>query len=246
MEKLIKKLKTELFFNQEELSESFTYYSHLIHNDLDRLTVLIHLIMIQANFKYNEQTSHSCENISFMNIHKGSFYNKLAYNKLDYSHTENNEALNDKLESDLIIVLIRSGKSVDLNLKFNKFESSFMKINLNDEFTSQTIKSMIIQFRNKILNPFKFHYSKISNKNLIYGLLDMPIEIIYKLVLNYLDIRSIIALQNSSKHLYRILSVDQPSQFIWKRLLFRDFKIDTNLATESYRKKYIYHHKQLE
>ena len=234
------KLNTQLFLDQNDLLNAFEFYTVLIQNDFDRFTILVHLIMIQTNFKYTVQADQEANQPDLsINLAKEHLYNKLVYNCV-YS---NCGQLN-KLSDDLILIILKSGvHHADITLKCNKFKISLPKnVNFSNLLAPKVsflkVNEFCLNFKNEILNPFRFHYSPIMHQQLIHGLLDLPVEIVYKLIRNYLDIKSIVSLMQCSTKLFSAINHDLTSpSSIWAKLLDRDFK--KSLSTVNYRDEYI-------
>ena len=235
----------------EILNEKFKIYSNDIENDKDKLAVLLHLIMLDSGFTNTN---------NFKQIKRDQF-NKIFYNQTKVNLKQQGQSIVYSLKHDLILILIQSGSTIDLNKKYATFSSAFMKLNLKHSFyqppfyvTKQTdlteIKNNLeIEFKDKILNPFKFYLKSIEfdkclneNYNYINGILDLPIELIIKLALVYLDINSIVCLFSTNCYLYKLFNLDQMSDSsIWLKLIKRDFKTCVlNTSTNvNYRNKYV-------
>lgn len=204
--------KNNLFLDQDDLSNGFENYKNYIQSDFDRLTIIINLIMNHSGFKF-EQTEGG------INLTKGTFFNKLTFNKFEDS------SKSFHLENNLIITLINSGsKTIDISLKYSGFNSSFMTVILTDFFSS-SLNAKIIEltnmFKNKVLNPFKVSYKK---EKLINGMSDLPVEILFKIALDYLDIKGLVSLMQTSKFFLQIFDSDRTScSSIWYGLFRRDW-----------------------
>ena len=237
---LAQKLKTQLFLDQNDLLDALEFYTGLIQNDFDRFTILVHLVMIQTNFLCIDQADQDANQSDLsINLAQEHLYNKLVYNCV-----YNNCGQLNKLGADLILIILKSGvHHADITLKCNKFKVSLRKnINFSNllapKMCVQKVNEFCLNFKNEILNPFRFYYSPIMHQHLIKGFLDLPAEIVYKLITNYLDIKSIISLMQCSTRLFATINHDPTSQTsIWAKLLHRDYK--KSLNTVNYRDEYI-------
>jgi hypothetical protein len=238
----------------EILNEKFKIYSNEIETDKDKLAILLHLIMLDSGFT---NTNNVIKQI------KRNQFNKIYYNQTKVNLKQQGQSIVYSLKHDLILILLQSGSTIDLNMKYDTFSSAFMKLNLKHIFyqpqfyvSKQTdlteIKNNLeIEFKNKILNPFKFYLKSIEldkclseNYNYINGILDLPIELIIKLALVYLDINSIVCLFSTNCYLYKLFNSDQMSDSsIWLKLIKRDFKtcvLNTSTTNNvNYRNKYV-------
>lgn len=213
----LKTIKLKLFLDQSDIDQGLDIYRDYIKDDFDRLAVLIHLVMLQSDFKHIKAETVDPNADLYINMTVGRSFNKLSYNQVQ-EHTLENK--------NLILTFIRSGAShADLNLKCGTFNSTFLKINLDmmpKLSDAKTIVSLTNDFKDCLLNPFK--YSLKSQIKLINGLVDLPVELFYKLAVTYLNIRSVVALMRTSRHFMSLLNADQTScNSLWFLLFKRDW-----------------------
>ena len=236
----------------EQIDKSLDKYSNEINNDKDKLAIIIHLIMLQSGLRYIENE------FDILKQTKGSQFNKLYYNqtKIDF---KSKDADYYQLKNNLIIVILQSGGNVDINAKYADYSSSFIKQSLKEFFyepqfyvtkklnLNQVTEKFEIDFKNKILNPFKFYLKQnelntnfLLNNNYINGLIELPIELVFNLALNYLDINSIVALNRTNKYFYNLFNSDTLTESsLWLKLIKRDFKKESTNLTSNYRSQYV-------
>ena len=224
IETYILSLKSNLLLEKADIERGFTFYTQQITNDFDRLTILIHLIMLQAGFKCHYENQNSIE--QYLKLTKGSIYNKLEYNEI-------NKEKSLQLANTLIITLIKSGKChCDLNLKYNKFISKFLKINIDSVISNieRTINTFTNEFKDTVLNPFKL---SIKEPKLINGITDLPVELLTRIAVKYLNIRQVVALMQTSKYFLNLLDADRSScNSLWFLLFKRDWDKHNSLKKE--------------
>lgn len=212
----LKTTKLKLFLDQSDIDQGLDIYRDYIKDNFDRLVVLIHLLMLQSDFRHITAEAVGPNADLYVNMTVGKSFTKLSYNQVQ-EHT---------LDNNLILTFIRSGTShADLNLKCGSFNSTFLKINLDimsKLSDARTIVSLANDFKDRLLNPFK--YSAASQVKLINGLADLPVELFYRLAVTYLNIRSVVSLMRTSKHFMGLLNADQTScNSLWFLLFKRDW-----------------------
>lgn len=243
----------DLSSEEYSIDEAFKTYSSQIQNEKDKLAVIIDLIMLKSGFKCGQND---------LNQTKGSQFNKLVYNqaRTDFKSKEFNYY---QLKSNLIIILLQSGTQIDLTGKYGNFTTGFLKINLREFFyepqfyvtkklnLNLVTKEFEIKFKDTILNPIKFYLKTtelISETSFINGLCDLPVELIVKLALNYLDVHSIVKLTKLNKYFYNLINSNSSSDgSIWFKLIRRDFDPTIDLLDVNYRIHYVklYHSRKL-
>ena len=237
-------------------------YSDEIENEKDQFAVFIHLIMLRAGFDSYDSSSQVNDKNSIKQI-KGSLYNKLFYKRtrIDF---KSREELTYDLKGSLIVLLLQSGSSVEVSAKYEKFQSGFIKLRLNEFFYEphfyvkkrtclDTVAAQLeINFLNNVLNPFRFYLKNNElerlglDGNYINGLSELPVELVFRLAVSYLDIGAIVALYSTSKYFYQLFNSDlNTDSSVWLRLIKRDFKSEwSSLRIDSimganYRSKYV-------
>lgn len=236
--------------------EAFRRYASAIDTEKDKLAVVIHLIMTRSGFKYSAD-----EECDFKQT-RGAQFNKIFYDQIR-SDFKSREVSYYRLKSNLIVILLQSGNSVDISVKYLTFMSSFLKLNLNEFFNepkfyiakklnlNSVSKQFEIKFKDALLNPVKFFLKSTeltSELNFINGLCDLPVELIVRLTLTYLDIHSIVKLTKLNKNLYNLINSNVSStSSVWFKLIRRDFNRDFNLTDVDFRVHYIklYHSRRL-
>ncbi len=212
-------IKSKLVLDKSDIYQGFEIFCGYIKDDFDRLIILIHLLMLQSNFQHTNDTIGDTNN-PYVKLETGKSYAKLIYNQVQSGHTIT------QLESNLIITFIRSGaRHADFNLKCGTFNSSFLQIDFESMKkqmdSDKKIASLANDFKDTIFNPFKHYFKQVK---LINGLTDLPVELIYKIAVSYLNIRSVLSLMQTSKYLYNILNSDQTSSnSLWFLLFKRDW-----------------------
>ncbi len=238
-------------------------YSNEIENEKDQIAVFIHLIMLRAGFDSYDSGAQISDK-SCIKQTKGSLYNKLFYKrtKIDF---KSKEQLTYDLKSSLIVLLLQSGSNVEITAKYEKFQSGFIKIHLKEFFyephfyvkkrtcLDTAIAQLETDFLNNVLNPFRFFikYNELESldldSNYINGLRELPVELVLRLAVNYLDMNTIVALFSTSKYFNRLFNSDlNTDSSVWLRLIKRDFKsecyslhIDNSTTGINYRSKYV-------
>lgn len=227
--------KQEIQIN--EINEFLDNYKNLIENEKDQLAIFIHFIMLQNGFYFLKDDEKF--DFTFNQIKNSNDYHMIIYNSIFCDHKI------DKIN----LCILKSGSFYHVMLKYKNFKSKFFKIDslnlLNSENNivrkQKIFDSILLNFKNIVLIPFKLYLKEEYNINLINGLLDLPVELIFKLCTKYLDVRSICSLFKSCKRFHFLLNSDQKTEnSIWKQLLVRDFQIKlTNERTLNFKEEYI-------
>jgi hypothetical protein len=252
LESFLKRIKLEIHFEWADFEYALeNFYFNDINDNKDKICLLIHLIMIQQSFNtiIEENTYRG------INQSKSEFYNKITYNSINFKDNY------IKLTSNILITVLKSGNTVDIHLKYKTYNTKFLTLKLNEFFQTSSLTEEIrekmlikfqIDFKDIILNPFK-HYLRSNedgNISLINGLIDLPLEIIFKICTNYLSVKSIVSLASTCNYLNKILFSNlTKSETIWNKLIYRDFKIkltinDATLTNTNYLQEYKKYHRK--
>ena len=232
---LLKDIKIKLFLDHDDFKRGLAFYTDHNQNSFDRLSILLHLFMIHSSFipvDDNDATD------IFISITKEKNHTKLIYNQIEVS--SNNNCFNSynnnskqffQLKKNLTIIIIKSGNSqVVINLKHDKFISEFLNIELNHQLDKLDLRKLENDFKAKCLNPFKFAFKDFK---LINGMMDLPAELHFRIVLQYLNIEAVMALMKTSKYFYRILNSEPTScDSMWFQLFKRDWDKYDSLKKE--------------
>lgn len=230
---ILKEIKRKSDLDIDDIEGFFDAFKCEIENEKDKLAVMAHLIMIRENFLFLKD---EMQNFYLNQVKNKNYFNKLSYN----CFRSQRPSIEYIFDSNILVCVLKSGKYVDIELKYKNFNSKFLKIDLNDFFYNylkssnekkmKLFKDFELKFKSSILVPFKF-YLKSTNEifqHIVNGLSDLPVELlIFKLSLKYLDIRSISSLMQTSKHFYQMFNSDlKSSKSIWCYLIRRDFRND--------------------
>jgi hypothetical protein len=217
VEKILKKLE----LNEDDFARVFQLFENALTHK-DRLSALTHYLMLKNGLSWSRS-------VKMEQKKDDNNFNILNYNTIGRLP----EAAS--LSSNVTLSLLQSGKTrINLQLKFGQFKTVFLAVELNSKISWNTyFENFKIEFLNKLLLPFKFHlksnlqcelelreYLSKNDPSQVFpvGLLDLPNELlVYKIILKYLNYKSICALGATCKHLNR--AVDE----LWKLLLKRDY-----------------------
>ncbi len=215
----LKKIKLNLSLDENDLNIGFNLYSAYIESEFDRLSIFLHLIMVQTCFISNNSQD-------FINITKENIHTKLTYDKVE--PIQSNKTL--QLKSNIILVLLKtSNTKAVVSLKHEKYLSPFLVLEIKTD--KLDIRQVVNDFKSKVINPLKYAF---KNQKLINGLTDLPIELQFKLVLNYLDIESFTRLIQTSRYFYDLFN-STPSnsrESVWFHLFKRDWDKHGSLKKE--------------
>ena len=244
-------IKLKLEINPTDLRQLLEFFEGSISADKDKLALLIHLIMVKNHFQFGD--TYELNQTKDVNN-----FNKLNYNLIRTDNKlDTNQSVRILLCSNLIIVLLKSGRAtVDIQLKYKSFLTRFLKINLElSLFDSQMkLNEFERSFKDSILLPFKAHVkleilndkkflkaeNPLSLNSFYTGLNDLPIELlIFRLVLRFLNIESIVALCKANKFVHKVLSDQITSNSVWKFLVLRDYKNVDLTNVNNFRNKYV-------
>jgi hypothetical protein len=242
MNSFLNKLKLKINFDRKDFDEANKdFFANDVADAKDKVAVLVHLIMVQQNFIF--LVSDQCQDpTSRIEQIKSDLYNKISYNAVRLKASD--QII--KLDSNILITILKSGNNLDIHLKYKEFNSVFLKVNLGDLFLlNQNLETFQVRFKDDLLNPLKLYLrTSAENINLINGLVDLPFEIVYKLCTTYLNVKTIMALSRSCRQINRLIFSDlKSSNSIWNKLIKRDFGIklilnDASLPNSNYYQEY--------
>ncbi len=215
----LKHIKQNLYLVEDDLKLGLTLFSAHTQTDFDRLAIILHLIMIQARFI-------PVNSDDFISITKENFHIKLSYNQIEPIHSNKSE----QLKNNLIIILVKtSSTKAVVTLKHEKFLSSFLDLEL--KIDNLDLKQVTNDFKSKVLNPFKFAF---RDHKLINGLSDLPVELQFRLVNKYLDIRSFTRLIQTSRYFNDLFNStpNNSCESVWFHLFRRDWDKHDSLKKE--------------
>ena len=226
----------QAFFPRNELMSSD-------HERRDRVALLLHLVMLQQNFVFATAGHDSARCLLLdMSQTSGSIYTKLAYNAIADARLRS-ASNSTPLVANVIVTLLQSGaRHLDIHIKHANFISVTLKCNMDQLFAQATTQldanmfaKLQLEFKDTALNPLKFHLRTLLGNDTsvaIRGLVDMPVEIVFKLCASYLNIGSIVRLGSACKCLRQIVYAgvyggddgqNNNSGSLWRCLLARDY-----------------------
>jgi hypothetical protein len=239
--------------NSNDVNELFKLFIDQISNEKDKLAIIIHSIMITSRFGNlrDDQVDEKRTTPTFkIEQTRNKHFNRIKYN---FVYNDRNVPL--RLPSVICVNLLKSGRNLDINAKIDKYNSPFLKVNLTEFFSeppyffrqrediSTASNEFAVNFKNEVLNPLRFHlrerYAAEGLGSFIIGLVDLPVEIVHRIALNYLSVKSILALARSCTYFWRILCLGNDS--VWPKLIKRDFKsysVDESLSYSSQYKRF--------
>ena len=246
---ILNELDKEIDLNNSIIHRGFDFFASDIDNDKDRLAILLHLILLQNGFRFSYEPN---ESTKFLNQKKSSLYNKLFYNQVLLK----SKKIHFELKSSLIITLLKNGNMLNINLKYGLFDSVSFCVNLKEFFFmpkvfiarksdfTEVARDFSVNFKNKVLNPLK-QFIKTNENFAVSGfyihITDLPYEILFKIIIKYLDLKSIKSLMLTSKYLNDLINYQLTSKAsIWNSLIQRDFKDDQarELNCRCFKEKY--------
>ncbi|CAF0704547.1 unnamed protein product [Brachionus calyciflorus] len=216
-----------------------------IQTNKDKLSFLIHLLISRERFSFKQNQNEPQVDYNLHKIQKDEIY----FTKIFYNHFQNDQ-IEYLFDSNIIITLLKSGRFIEIQLKYKNYLSNFYKINLDEMFldlNTKKLKLFELNFKNVILIPFKFYLKSMFDINTgITGLTDLPIELIIHLSLKYLDIKSIVSLSQTCRYFCKLLNPDLDRTIpFWEKLIMRDFKvyIGHKEVSHNYKQEYTRLHK---
>jgi hypothetical protein len=251
-------LKYKLDLDDNDISIAFEKYNSLIDCNNDRFVILIHLIMLQNGFMY---TSSDCATSIFLTKHK--YFSQLNYNFYKFNKIEIKFETNIKIIINFmsninrltIQAFFKNYSTLNIFYVNKKQIDSCLASTESENKCNEELRSLIIEFKNLILNPLKLYFYETYNRGLLIGksIIYLPNEILLKIV-KYLDIKSIVNLSRMCK-LFRSLTFEknliksdrrilaksvslipdtiQSCNLLWKHFLKRDFKKDFDKTMET-------------
>lgn len=236
-ESRIRKLNLEIDLKNEHVQELFELFERTGADvtGKDRLAVLVHYFTVKNSIVNRDGLQPN-------ELKDDRFFNKLYYDTI----RAGNETL--PLDGRVLVCVLKSGKYCDIELKYKNFASNFLKVNL-DELESLKQREKFVKlferdFTDRCLIPLKHELVREKpdlkqrlGANFLVSLWDLPNELlVYKLILKYLNIKSIVALGLTCKHFYEL--VNDSRSPVWERLVRRDFPNVTHPDINDFKTRY--------
>ncbi len=237
---LIGALTHKVDLTPDEVNASFEFYKNHISSANDCLQTIVHLTMVQSGF-----SNTAIEGIPFEK--KTEHFAIISYDNLKIK-PDLNRTLNTHVK-----ILINSSLSTSL-LTVQAFHDKFKTKNIlkatpkhlisstNNDATRFTASSgcklteLCISFKDSIIAELTLHlYGHLKlDQNFFLGknLAFLPADILIKIIVQFLDMRSIRQLSLASRFFKHFL-FGQDSNFLWKKLFLRDFKFRNTLSNST-------------
>lgn len=213
---LFDRIRLKIDLEKNDLDDAMVIFKDQIITNIDRFTIILHLVTFQKGFSQTEEQFFK-KNIKFL---------ILSYNLIKF-----NNNVTRVLDKNVKIVVnnLDSVRKVEIQTFYKSyFTPKSMSLNYSeiDEciFQEKKQKQILNMFIDQLLTPLQIFILKDLNlvsllvaKHLIF----FPQEILEKLILNHLNIQSIIRLSETCKYLKNLISNE--NQRLWKKLYARDF-----------------------
>jgi hypothetical protein len=245
---LFEALKLKSQIDETDCENFLKKFENELADNIDRFAFILHLVMIQNGFTNDNSKS----------INKTSSFIMFAYN----NYINNHPRAELKLDTNISLVanLMRNINKITIQIFFKRFKSNlivFTKTQIDSLFSNHQSKlnvkalyRLINEFKDSVQNPLKVFLLKesdfdelLKDKSVIY----LPSEILLNIIVEYLDIKSIMKLSATCKYFNdfivnksagRVVFTRQIEQIppavlhLWKQLVLRDFPNKKYLAKE--------------